>query len=487
MYNSIISTLILIPLTGIFLLFFIPVKNILFIKLIALIFALTTFFQSIFLWILFDYSISHFQFTEYLEWLLIPYNFYFFFGVDGISILFILLTTLLIPICILASWSSIKKSIKEYYSYFLLMESLLICVFSSLDLIVFFIFFESILIPMYLIIGFWGARTRKIKAGYQFFLYTLIGSMIMLLGIFIIYFEAGSTDYRLISNINFSDRRQICLWVAFFMSFSIKIPMVPFHIWLPEAHVEAPTAGSVILAGILLKMGAYGLLRFSISLLPEGSFYFTPLVYALSLIAIIYTSLTTLRQIDLKKVIAYSSIAHMGFVTIGIFSLNIQGIEGCIIIMLSHGFVSSGLFLCIGFLYERHHTRLLKYYTGLAQIIPLFSLYFLFFSISNLGFPGTGNFVGEFLTLVGTFESNTLVTIFSSFGIILSASYSLWLCNRVIFGKLNIEYISQYSEINRREFFILVPLLLSTIWVGTYPEIFLDTLHISITKILTKI
>jgi proton-translocating NADH-quinone oxidoreductase chain M len=486
MYNSIISVLILIPLSGILLLFFIPEKNVIFIKIISFTFSLITFCYSLFLWALFDYSTSRFQFTEYLEWLL-SYNLYFFIGIDGISLLFILLTTLLIPLCILASWDSIKKSIKEYYSYFLLIESLLICVFSSLDLILFFIFFESILIPMYIIIGFWGARTRKIKAGYQFFLYTLIGSVLMLLAIFIVYFEVGSTDYQLISNIHFSDRRQVILWFAFFMSFSIKVPMVPFHIWLPEAHVEAPTAGSVILAGILLKMGTYGLLRFSISLFPEGSLFFIPLVYVMSLIAIIYTSLTTLRQIDLKKIIAYSSVAHMGFVTIGLFSINIQGIQGSIIIMLSHGFVSSGLFLCIGFLYERHHTRLIKYYTGIVQIIPLFSIYFLFFSMANLGFPGTGNFVGEFLTLVGVFESNTIVTFFASTGMVLSAAYSLWLCNRILFGKLNTEYISQYKEINKREFLILLPLVFCTIWMGIFPEIFLDTIHVSVTNILTKI
>lgn len=485
MYNSFISVLILLPLIGLFLLFFIPEKNVITIKTIALFFSLITFLCSLFLWVLFDHSTARFQFTEYLEWLW-SYNLYFFVGVDGISLLFILLTTLLIPLCILSSWNSIKKSIKEYYCYFLLMESLLICVFSSLDLIIFFIFFESILIPMYLIIGFWGSRTRKIKAGYQFFLYTLIGSVLMLLAIFVIYFETGTTDYQLISNFHFSDRRQIILWFAFFLSFAIKVPMIPFHIWLPEAHVEAPTGGSVILAGILLKMGTYGLLRFSISLFPEGSLYFTPLIYTMSVIAIIYTSLTTLRQIDLKKIIAYSSVAHMGFVTIGLFSLNIQGLEGSIIIMLSHGFVSSGLFLCIGVLYERHHTRLVKYYTGIAQVIPLFSIFFLFFSMANLGFPGTSSFVGEFLTLVGVFESNTLVTFLAATGMILGAAYSLWLCNRILFGKLSTEYISQYTEINRREFAVLFPLVLCTIWMGVYPEIFLDTLHMSVTNILTK-
>jgi len=486
MFNSLLSVLILIPLCGVFLLFFIHEKNAVAVKTTALVFSLITFFYSIFLWILFDHSTARFQFTEYLEWLW-SYNLYFFIGVDGISLLFILLTTFLIPLCILSSWSSIKKSLKEYYSYFLLMESLLICVFSSLDLIVFFIFFESILIPMYLIIGFWGSRTRKIKAGFQFFLYTLIGSVLMLLAIFVIYFETGTTDYQLVSNFTFSDRRQILLWLAFFMSFAIKVPMMPFHIWLPEAHVEAPTAGSVVLAGVLLKMGTYGLLRFSIALFPQGSLYFTPLVYTMSVIAVIYTSLTTLRQIDLKKIIAYSSVAHMGFVTIGLFALNIQGLEGSIVIMLSHGFVSSALFLCIGVLYERHHTRLIKYYTGVAQVIPLFSIFFFFFSMANLGFPGTSSFVGEFLTLVGVFESNTSVTFLAATGMVLGAAYSLWLCNRILFGKLTTEYISQYTEINRREFAVLIPLVFCTLFFGVYPELILDSLHMSVTNILTKI
>src|SRR6056300_761666 len=409
---------------------------------------------------------------------------YFFFGVDGISLMFILLTTFLIPLCILASWTSIKISVKHYYSYFLLMESLLICVFSSLDLIIFFIFFESILIPMYLIIGFWGSRTRKIKAAYQLFIYTLVGSVLMLLAIFLIYFEAGTTDFQLLLNVPFSEKKQIILWLAFFASFAVKVPMVPFHIWLPEAHVEAPTAGSVILAGILLKMGTYGLVRFSLCLFPDGSVYFTPLVYLMSIIAVVYTSITTLRQIDLKKIIAYSSVAHMGFVTIGIFSLNLQGIEGSILIMLSHGFVSSALFLCIGVLYDRHHTRMIKYYTGIAQVMPLYTLFFLFFSIANLGFPGMSSFSGEFLTLVGAFSSNTLVTFIACLGMILSAAYSLWLCNRILFGQLKVHYISNYLDMNKREVAVLSPLVICTLWMGIYPEIFLDVMHVSVSNIL---
>lgn len=484
--NSFISLLVLIPLFGALIIFFVEKKNFNFIKTIAFFFSSLTFLISLLLWVFFDNSTSRFQFIEFIEWFW-SYNLYIFLGIDGISLLFVLLSTLLVPICILASWNNIKKSVKEYYIYFLLMDSILICVFTSLDLIVFFIFFESILIPMYLVIGIWGSRTRKIKAGYQFFLYTLIGSVLMLLGIFGLYFETGSTDYQLIANFCLSDRRQILLWFFFFISFAVKVPMVPFHIWLPEAHVEAPTAGSVILAGILLKMGTYGLLRFSLALFPEGSFYFMPIVYCMSVVAVIYTSLTTLRQIDLKKIIAYSSVAHMGFVTIGIFTLNVQGLEGSLLIMLSHGFVSSGLFLCIGVLYERHHTRLLKYYAGLAQILPIFSLNFLFFSMANLGFPGMSSFVGEFTVLTGAFESNTTVAFLAALGMIFGAAYSLWLCNRILFGSINLEYINQYSDLTRREVATLSPLIIATIWMGVYPETFLDVFHVSITNVLTKI
>jgi proton-translocating NADH-quinone oxidoreductase chain M len=360
----------------------------------------------------------------------------------------------------------------------------LIFVFSVLDILVFYIFFESILIPMYLIIGIWGSRTRKIKAAYQFFIYTLIGSVLMLLAIFFIYFETGTTDLQLLLSINFSEKKQIILWLAFFSSFAVKVPMVPFHIWLPEAHVEAPTAGSVILAGILLKMGTYGLLRFSVPLFPIACIYFTPFVYLLSVIAVIYTSCTTLRQVDLKKIIAYSSVAHMGFVTIGIFSGNIFGIEGSLIIMLSHGFISSGLFLCIGVLYDRHKTRLIKYYVGIAQVMPVYSFFFLFFSIANLGFPSTSSFSGEFLTLVGAFQNNTIITFLASLGMILSAAYSLWLCNRILFGQLHVKHIIQYFDLSKREISILCPLVFCTLWLGTYPEIFLDTMHVSVVNIL---
>jgi len=483
MFDFVLSWLILIPFIGILITLAIPKTDVGGIKLCAFVTSLFAFLYSLSLFVFFDNSTSKFQFLEYVEWLP-SLNLHVFIGVDGVSVFFILLSSLLISICILTSWSSVVKYEKEYYVCFLAMGSFLVFVFSALDILLFYIFFESILMPMFFVIGIWGSRTRKIKAAYQFFLYTLIGSVLMLLAIFLIYFEAGTTDLQLLLTINFSDKKQIILFLAFFASFAVKVPMVPFHIWLPEAHVEAPTAGSVILAGVLLKMGTYGLLRFSLCLFPGASIFFTPIVYLMSIIAVVYTSITTLRQIDLKRIIAYSSVAHMGFVTIGIFSLNLQGIEGSILIMLSHGFVSSGLFLCVGVLYDRHHTRIVKYFTGIGQVMPLFTIFFLFFSIANLGFPGMSSFSGEFLTLVGAFNSNTLAAFIASFGMILSAAYSLWLSNRVLFGQLKTRHISNYFDINKREVALVCPLVLCTLWVSLYPELILDTMHISVSSIL---
>jgi len=346
------------------------------------------------------------------------------------------------------------------------------------------VFFESVLIPMFLIIGVWGSRERKIRAAYQFFLYTLIGSLFMLLAILLIYFQVGTTDLQVLSTVEFSERRQFFLWAAFFLSFAVKVPMIPFHIWLPEAHVEAPTAGSVILAGILLKLGTYGFLRFSIPLFPEATVYFTPLIYTLSVLGIIYASFTTLRQIDLKKIIAYSSVAHMGFVTLGLFSLNAQGIEGAILLMLSHGFVASALFLCIGILYDRTHTRLVRYYGGLVQTMPLFSFFFFVFTLGNLSLPGTSSFVGEFLILLGVFQTNTFIATLAATGMILGGAYSIWLYNRVVFGNLKPVYLNQFADVNRREFFILLPFVVCIFWMGVYPSIFLESFHFSVANIL---
>jgi proton-translocating NADH-quinone oxidoreductase chain M len=340
---------------------------------------------------------------------------------------------------------------------------------------------------MFLIVGIWGSRERKIRAAYQFFVYTLVGSVLMLLAILYIYFQTGTTDVQVLSTITFDYQTQIILWLAFFASLAVKVPMVPAHIWLPEAHSEAPTAGSVILAGVLLKMGGYGFLRFSIPMFPDASIYFTPLVYTLSIIAIVYTSLTTLRQVDLKRIIAYSSVAHMGFVTIGMFTLNIQGIEGSMLLMLSHGVVSSALFLCVGVIYDRHKTRIIKYYSGLTVKMPLFSMIFLFFILANMGFPGTSSFVSEFLVLTGSFKSNVFVTTVATTGVIWGAAYSIWLYNRVMFGNIRTSHISAFQDLERREFMVFAPCVFLTLLMGLYPEIFLNAMHVSITHLIEQV
>nr|YP_010165727.1 NADH dehydrogenase subunit 4 [Imasa heleensis]QRR29740.1 NADH dehydrogenase subunit 4 [Imasa heleensis] len=441
--------------------------------------SMLTFILSIFLWIGFNKDIAGYQYMFNLNWIGTS-NINLSFGIDGISILFILLTTFLTPICLMVGYQSVKDYVKEYVVAFLIMESMMILVFSVLDLVLFYISFESILIPMFIIIGIWGSRERKIHAAIQFFLYTLIGSLFMLLAILVIYYSVGTTDIQTILNFEFSYERQLILWIAFFASFAIKIPMVPFHIWLPEAHVEAPTAGSVILAGVLLKLGGYGFLRFSLPLFPDATIYFIPLVYSMSVIAVVYSSLTTLRQIDLKKIIAYSSVAHMSYVTLGIFSLNIEGIEGSILLMLSHGLVSSALFLCVGILYDRHHTRIIKYYSGITQTMPVYSVLFLFFTLANISLPGTSSFVGEFLVLVSIFNNNTVIAFLAALGIILGAGYAMWLYNRVAFGKINVNYINPFKDINLIEISMLIPLLVMVLVMGIYPSIFLDTMHLSV-------
>nr|YP_009430432.1 NADH dehydrogenase subunit 4 [Platycodon grandiflorus]ARR27564.1 NADH dehydrogenase subunit 4 [Platycodon grandiflorus]AWN57589.1 NADH dehydrogenase subunit 4 [Platycodon grandiflorus] len=474
---------ILCPVLGSITPLFIPNSRIRPIRLIGLCASLITFLYSPVLRIQFDPSTATSQFVESLRWL--PYeNIHFILGIDGLSLFFVILTTFLIPICISVGWSGMRSYGKEYITASLIREFLMIAVFRMLDPLLFYVFPESVPIPMFIIIGVWGSRQRKIKAAYQLFLYTLLGSVFMLLAILLILLQTGSTDLQILLTTEFSERRQIFLWIAFFASFAVKVPMVPVHIWLPEAHVEAPTAGSVILAGILLKLGTYGFLRFSIPIFPEATLFFTPFIYTLSAIAIIYTSLTTLRQIDLKKIIAYSSVAHMNLVTIGIFSLNIQGIGGSILLMLSHGLVSSALFLCVGVLYDRHKTRLLRYYGGLVSTMPNFSTIFFFFTLANMSLPGTSSFIGEILILVGAFQRNSLVATLAALGMILGAAYSLWLYNRVVSGNLKADFLHKFSDLNGREVFIFIPFLLGVLWMGLYPKVFLDCMHTSVSNLV---
>lgn len=473
-----IVTLFLTPLIGSLLLFLSPDKRG-FHHQIAFFTSGLAFIQSIWIWLSLSNFQDSFQFVESFELLKILGS-YPSFGIDGLSIVFILLTCFLIPLCLLLGIP--LENFKSYAIIFLIMETLMIGVFIQIDLFYFYIFFESVLIPMFLIIGIWGSRERKIRASYQFFLYTLIGSLFMLIGIFILSFEIGSThlDCLYANAHGLSPSRQILLWCAFFASFAVKLPIIPVHLWLPEAHVEAPTAGSVILAGVLLKMGGYGLIRFSLPLFPYACAYMTPLVLTLSLISLIYASLTCFRQIDLKKIIAYSSVAHMSFVTLGIFSGNLEGLEGSILLMVSHALVSSGLFICIGILYERYKTRLIHYYGGCAHLMPLFSSFLVLFTMANISLPGTSAFIGEFMVFIGSIQTNKILTFGASLGMVLGAGYSLWLCNRVCFGPISVG-ITAYSDLTRREFWILFPLAIGILWLGLYPESILQTIHSSAT------
>ena len=481
--ENLLFLLLVLPLLGSFLLLIYPFQNKQGLKYIVLNFSCLTFILSLFTWVFFDKSVGTFQFTQKLFW--IPtMSINFSLGIDGISLFFVLLTTLLIPLCLLTGWDSIKTDVKKYFISFLLMEFFLIGVFCILDLLLFYIFFESVLIPMYLIVGIWGSRERKIRAAYFFFLYTLIGSVLMLLSILYIYYQVGTTDYEILLTFIFSPFEQKLIWLSFFMSFATKVPMVPVHLWLPEAHVEAPTAGSVILAGVLLKLGTYGFIRFSFPLLPEACFYFTPFVYALSAIGIVYASFTAIRQTDFKRIIAYTSVAHMNLVMVGLFSFNVIGVEGAILQSLSHGFVASALFLIIGVVYDRHHTRMVKYYGGLVHTMPLYVSIFLFFTMANIGLPGTGSFVGEFLILIGSFKTNTIIATISATGMVIGGCYSLFLFNRICYGNLKTQYFEYYLDINKREFLIFFPLMLGTLVMGIYPNIWLECIHFSVNTLI---
>ena len=435
-------------------------------RAVALWTTVVTLLLSIFMVTRFDGSEAGYQFVERAQWLAPGIDYAM--GVDGISVLFVLLTAALMPICILASWVSIKTRVREYMLAFLVLETLMIGVFCSMDIILFYLFFEAGLIPMFLIIGIWGGA-RRIYASFKFFLYTLIGSVLMLLAILYMYWQAGTTFIPDLAALGFEADVQTWLWLAFFASFAVKMPMWPVHTWLPDAHVEAPTAGSVILAGVLLKMGGYGFLRFSLPMFPIASDFFSPMVLALSAIAIVYTSLVAFAQEDMKKLIAYSSVAHMGFVTMGIFSATMQGVQGAVFQMLSHGWISGALFLCVGVVYDRMHTRDIAAYGGLANRMPIFATVFLLFTMANVGLPGTSGFVGEFLTIIGTFQVSTWTALFAASGVIFSAVYALSLYRRVSFGRIEHEGLQQIGDMDRREIFIIAPLVLATLVFGFWP------------------
>lgn len=437
----------------------------------ALATTIVTFLLSLVAWGRFDTGSSSFQLVESHAWLAETIRFKL--GVDGFSMPFIVLTTFLMPFCILASWESIGHRVKEYFVAFLILETTMIGVFAALDLVLFYLFFEAGLIPMFLIIGIWGGK-RRIYASFKFFLYTLLGSVLMLLAIMAMYWAAGTTDIPTLLTFKFAENLQTWLWLAFFASFAVKMPMWPVHTWLPDAHVEAPTAGSVILAGILLKMGGYGFIRVSLPMFPDASLYFAPFVFALSVIAIIYTSLVAMMQEDMKKLIAYSSVAHMGFVTMGLFSMNPQGIQGAMFQMVSHGLVSGALFLCVGVVYDRMHTREIRAYGGLVNRMPLYAVVFLIFTMANVGLPGTSGFVGEFLSLMGAFRANTWVSFLATTGVILSAAYALWLYRRVVYGVLDKPSLQGITDLNRREIITFAPLVLLVIYYGVHPGPILD-------------
>jgi NADH-quinone oxidoreductase subunit M len=451
-------------------------------KYVAIFTSSVNFLLSIFLWFSFDTSTADFQFIENKQWVRGYFNFKF--GVDGISILFILLTTFITPLCILSVINSVKERIKEFLIALLVMETLMIGVFCSLDLVIFYLFFEGGLIPMFLIIGIWGGP-RRVYSAFKFFLFTLLGSVLLLIAVISIYWITGTTDMiQLLLWTNIPKEYQYLLWLAFFSSFAVKLPMWPVHTWLPDAHVEAPTAGSVILAAILLKMAGYGFIRFSIGLFPVASDFFTPLIFLLSIIAIVYTSLVALMQEDMKKLIAYSSVAHMGFVTVGIFTLTKQGLEGSIIQMISHGLISAALFLCVGVVYDRVHSRMISSYGGLVHIVPKYAVIFMIFTLAALGLPGTSGFVGEILILIGAFQKNILVAVLVSSGVIFAAAYMLWLYKRVIFGKINNNELKKICDLNKTEIFILSSLAFLTLFFGFYPEPLLRTVDISVSELI---
>ena len=482
----ILSTITYLPLLGALFILLIPGedetvgRNA---RAVALWTTVATFILSIVMLFEFDGSRTDLQFYEQASWL--GGNIDYVMGVDGISVLFIILTTSLMPLCILASWESIKIRVREYMVAFLVLETLMIGVFCAQDLLLFYLFFEAGLIPMFLIIGIWGGA-RRVYASFKFFLYTLLGSVLMLLALIYMYWQVGTTNMTALANFQFSSSEQMWLWLAFFASFAVKMPMWPVHTWLPDAHVEAPTAGSVILAGVLLKMGGYGFLRFSLPMFPLATDMFTELVFVLSVVAIIYTSLVALAQEDMKKLIAYSSVAHMGFVTMGIFAATQQGIQGAIFQMLSHGWISGALFLCVGVIYDRMHTREIAAYGGLANRMPIYAAVFMLFTMANVGLPGTSGFVGEFLTIIGTFQVSTWTALLAATGVILSACYALTLYRKISFGELENEALQSITDMNSREIAVIAAPVAATIIFGVWPAPILDLVSASVEALIAN-
>jgi len=453
-------------------------------KMVALYTSGSAFLLSLYIMVMFDKTSAEFQFVEEASWfgaLDISYKM----GIDGISLFFVMLSTFLTPICILASWNSIKKRVKEYMIAFLVLETLMIGTFSALDGFLFYVFFEAVLIPMFIIIGVWGGKNR-IYSAFKFFLYTLLGSVLMLLALLYLYMEVGTSDIETLMENPVARDVQMWLWIAFFASFAVKMPMWPVHTWLPDAHVEAPTAGSVILAGVLLKMGGYGFLRFSLPMMPEATEFFAPMVFWLSVTAIIYTSLVALVQQDMKKLIAYSSVAHMGFVTLGIFTATTQGVEGGIFQMISHGVISAALFLCVGVVYDRLHTREISRYGGLVKNMPKYATVFMILMLGSVGLPGTSGFVGEFLTLMGAFQVNTTVAVLATTGVVLGAAYMLVLYRAVIFGEQKNADAAAMKDLNKVEYVCLVPLVLLTIWLGVAPNYVMERVAPSADKLISR-
>jgi proton-translocating NADH-quinone oxidoreductase chain M len=463
--------IIFLPLLGSFFLCFVDRTNGTFIRNFGLFWSLFILNVCCVILFFFDPTVSHFQFVEFSQWFNL-FNINCILGIDGLALVMVILTAFLIPVCIMLCWNkSLINNAKDYIIAFLLLESILFAVFTSLDIMLFYLLFEAVLIPMFLIIGFYGSRGRKIRSAYMLFLYTLFSSLVMFLAILFIYFKYGSTDYLVLKTVVFDPFSERLCWCAFFLSFAVKMPLIPFHIWLPEAHCEAPTSGSVILAGILLKLGGFGFLRYSLGLFFDSSAYFSPFVFVICILGIVYASLTTVQQVDLKKIIAYSSVGHMGVVCIGIFSSVSQSILGSILLMISHGIVSGALFLCIGILYERYNTRLIKYYAGLLTTKPLFSTFFTLFTLANIGLPGTNSFIGEFLIILGCFLINSWAAVFCASGMVFGGAYSLWLLNRILFGNIKNFSITEFQDLTRLEFFYLAPFAFLTVLLGIFPEL----------------